>query len=117
MSDGWQPLNEPASAKDRDVVVAYSEYGNMVVINSNWRYIRYSDGSEELYDIQADPHEWDNLASSKEYDKVKEKMARSLPANPAKAGPQKGDGLKLTKEGQSFKWIPIKGNAGPKKKK
>jgi hypothetical protein len=44
-------------------------------------------------------------------------MARSLPANPAKAGPQKGDGLKLAKEGQSFKWVPTKGNAGPKKKK
>ena len=28
-----------------------------------WRYIRYEDGSEELYDHESDPHEWDNLAT------------------------------------------------------
>ena len=27
-----------------------------------WRYIRYADGSEELYDHDADPLEWKNLA-------------------------------------------------------
>jgi arylsulfatase A-like enzyme len=27
-----------------------------------WRYIRYSVGGEELYDMQKDPHEWENLA-------------------------------------------------------
>ena len=27
-----------------------------------WRYIRYRDGSEELYDHRADPNEWNNLA-------------------------------------------------------
>tara|TARA_A200000113_G_C8862867_1_gene353879 strand:- start:255 stop:1790 length:1536 start_codon:yes stop_codon:yes gene_type:complete len=27
-----------------------------------WRYIRYQDGSEELYDHRKDPHEWHNLA-------------------------------------------------------
>ena len=27
-----------------------------------FRYTRYADGSEELYDLAADPHEWHNLA-------------------------------------------------------
>jgi len=28
-----------------------------------WRYIRYEDGSEELYDHRVDPDEWTNLAN------------------------------------------------------
>ena len=30
--------------------------------NSKWRYIRYSNGEEELYDLKKDPKEWNNLA-------------------------------------------------------
>ena len=33
----------------------------------NWRYIRYSNGREELYETSRDPHEWTNLADSPEY--------------------------------------------------
>lgn len=32
-----------------------------------WHYIRYNDGSEELYDARMDPHEFDNLASEPRY--------------------------------------------------
>lgn len=31
-----------------------------------WRYVRYNDGQEELYDHDADPHEWTNLADKLE---------------------------------------------------
>ena len=30
--------------------------------SQDWRYIRYENGQEELYDTSADPHEWHNLA-------------------------------------------------------
>ena len=30
----------------------------------DWRYIRYSNGKEELYDHVNDPHEWTNLAGN-----------------------------------------------------
>ena len=33
----------------------------------DWRYIRYIDGGEELYNIAADPYEWTNLASEAEH--------------------------------------------------
>jgi arylsulfatase A-like enzyme len=44
--------------------VARSSFGpgNVAIISEDFRYIRYNDGSEELYDRQADPHEWVNLA-------------------------------------------------------
>ena len=45
----------------------------------NWRYIRYEDGSEELYNHDNDPREWTNLASFPQYANVKEEMKRHLP--------------------------------------
>ena len=32
--------------------------------SKNYRYIRYNNGKEELYDHRTDPHEWENLATS-----------------------------------------------------
>jgi len=44
-----------------------------------WRYIRYADGSEELYDHANDPYEWTNLADNPEYAPIKQKLAAYLP--------------------------------------
>ncbi|MCR9197349.1 MAG: sulfatase [Planctomycetaceae bacterium] len=33
----------------------------------SWRYIRYENGKEELYDTTEDPHEWTNLAGQPEH--------------------------------------------------
>jgi arylsulfatase A-like enzyme len=38
--------------------------GNHSIRSERWRYIRYADGSEELYDMHRDPHEWTNIQSS-----------------------------------------------------
>jgi arylsulfatase A-like enzyme len=38
--------------------------GNHSVRSERWRYIRYADGSEELYDMHRDPQEWTNVQSS-----------------------------------------------------
>ena len=40
----------------------------------DWRYIRYMDGSEELYDQQNDPFEWDNLAENENYSSKKDEL-------------------------------------------
>ena len=34
--------------------------------NSQWRYIRYSNGKEELYNLIKDPKEWNNIAGNPE---------------------------------------------------
>ena len=39
---------------------------------NRWRYIRYSEFSEELYDMEADPHEWENKAADPAYSHIKE---------------------------------------------
>jgi len=52
---------------------------NHAVRSEQWRYIRYADGSEELYDHSNDPNEWTNLAHDKRYTKVIREHARWLP--------------------------------------
>ena len=47
--------------------------GNHSVRSERWRYIRYADGTEELYDHRNDPHEWKNLASDPRLAEVKRK--------------------------------------------
>ena len=45
----------------------------------HWRYIRYSDGSEELYDHRVDLEEYDNLAQKTEYQETKAELSKLLP--------------------------------------
>lgn len=52
----------------RSLVPMPSNYHAVTAFGSNysvrkgaWRYNAYSDGSEELYDLRIDPHEWHNL--------------------------------------------------------
>jgi len=39
-----------------------------------WRYIRYNNGAEELYDHDRDPHEWENLAAQLGHDEIKHSL-------------------------------------------
>ncbi len=52
---------------------------NHGVRTSRWRYIQYADGSEELYDMLADPHEWDNLATNSASADIIAELQRHLP--------------------------------------
>lgn len=59
--------------------------GNWAVIDPRYRYIRYADGSEELYDLENDPMEWRNLAGNADMAEVKARLGQYIPANPAAA--------------------------------
>jgi arylsulfatase A-like enzyme len=57
------PLLRDASADWPHHALTTHGRDNHAVRSHRWRYLRYHDGSEELYDMQADPDEWDNLAA------------------------------------------------------
>ncbi len=71
-------LANPKAKWDRATVCTYGK-DNHGVRTEDWRYIRYSDGGEELYDRKKDPLEWKNLAKDPQYAKTKTEMARWLP--------------------------------------
>jgi choline-sulfatase len=53
--------------------------GNTAVRTERWRYIRYADGSQELYDRDNDPNEWTNLAWDPAYASQCREMAGWIP--------------------------------------
>ena len=57
--------------------------GNHALRSSRYRYIRYEDGSEELYDHEDDPQEWVNLADEPKFQDLKARFSRELPRNEA----------------------------------
>lgn len=62
--------------------------GNHTIRTEKWRYIRYADGSEELYDEEADHNEWTNLAGDAKYATVKADLAKWLPKKDVPAAPK-----------------------------
>ena len=71
-------LNDPDSPRERPAITTHNQ-GNHGIRSERYRYIRYADGSEELYDMQEDPNEWTNLAGDSEYTKVIAAHRRWLP--------------------------------------
>jgi arylsulfatase A-like enzyme len=53
--------------------------GNHSVRTEDWRFIRYADGSEELYDLRKDPNEWTNVAVKLEHKDIKSGLTKWLP--------------------------------------
>src|SRR5690606_29562635 len=75
-------LHNPEAEWTRPALTTKSQ-GSHALRDERWRFIRYSDGSEELYDHKNDPNEWYNLADDSRYNEVKEKLAKWLPENEA----------------------------------
>jgi len=71
-------LGDPQAVWERPAVTTYLR-GNHSVRSERWRYIRYRDGSEELYDHLNDDLEWHNLAARPECHAVKQELSRWLP--------------------------------------
>ena len=73
-----QPLlRNPERQWERPAVIEYQR-GNCAVRSGRYRYIRYRDGSEELYDHKHDPQEWHNLADSRQHTTVRQQLAGSI---------------------------------------
>ena len=81
-------LRDPAARWERPALMTYRR-GNHAIRDARWRYIRYANGDEELYDLQADPNEWTNLAGAPQHAAVKQRLARWLPKADAPDAPGK----------------------------
>ena len=75
-------LRDPEAEWDRPAISTHY-FGNHAVRNERFRYIRYHDGSEELYDHDADPNEWHNLAGNPDYADAQAELASWLPTEEA----------------------------------
>ena len=73
-------LADPKAAWDRPGITTF-RFQNHAVRTEGFRYIRYADGGEELYDETRDPYEWTNLAGDPTRKALKEQMARWLPTD------------------------------------
>ena len=73
------PQLKDAGAPREWPAITTHNHDNHGIRTERWRYIRYADGSEELYDMQADPNEWTNLAGHTEFADVKRDLAKWLP--------------------------------------
>ncbi len=71
-------LQDPTTTSDRHILTSF-DAGNFAVTGPRWRYLRYADGNEELYDSLNDPHEWTNLAGRPEVRAAQQAMAAKIP--------------------------------------
>ncbi len=67
------PLLQDPKATRKAAFISYGPE-NTAMQTERYRYIRYEDGSEELYDQQKDPHEWTNLSNNPEFAALKAKL-------------------------------------------
>lgn len=61
--------------------------GNHAITTDTWRYIRYADATEELYNLKTDPNEWTNLANKPEHAQLKKELAAFMPKIESEANP------------------------------
>ena len=93
-----RPLLADPKAEWPGVALSTWLQGNHSVRSEDWRYTRYADGSEELYDEKKDPYEWTNLAGNPDLDAKKKELAAFFPTENkpgiGKPGGAKGGGGK-----------------------
>jgi len=95
-------LRNARAARPWPAITTHNQ-GNHAVRTERWRYIRYADGSEELYDMRSDPNEWTNLAHDPRYQSVLAEHRRWLP----KVDPPPVPGSRsriLVRDGNGWSW-------------
>lgn len=79
-------LDDPGTPWPYPAII-HCRRGHVAIQTETHRYIRYGDGSEELYDHTRDPDEWINLAGREDTAALRRELAGHLPA-PAGTRPQ-----------------------------
>jgi arylsulfatase A-like enzyme len=99
-------IKEPTTSRQRPAICTHNA-GNHSVCDRRWRYIRYADNSEELYDRTKDPEELDNLLYGEAIDSthrmVADQLAQWLPKSEKPLAPGSAHRI-LEKRGDDFYW-------------
>ncbi|MBI5387918.1 MAG: sulfatase [Verrucomicrobia bacterium] len=83
-------LTDPKAPWAEPAITTYRQ-NNHTVRTETWRYTRYADGGEELYDETKDPYEWANLAGKNAaFEPRKAELGKFLPTD--NKPPAKPDG-------------------------
>lgn len=84
-------MKNPKQAWNHPAITSFG-LGNYSIRSERYRFIQYHDGSQELYDLDEDPHEWTNLASLPKYQEIIAQHASFLPAQQHPVLPGKSTG-------------------------
>lgn len=96
------PLLEDPEHEWPHVSITYlNRPGNFGLSHRTWRYIEYANGDRELYDIEADPHEWVNLAAAEEHAGQMAKLRAFAPSGFADYVPASDESL------PKLRWQPL----------
>jgi arylsulfatase A-like enzyme len=71
-------METPDQSREVASVTTYGMNRHAVRLR-NWRYIRYDDNSEELYNLEEDPNEWNNLAKEPDKKILKTELGNHIP--------------------------------------
>ena len=103
-------LENPEADWPHVAVTHLGDPGSYGLSAEGWRYVRYANGEEELYDVTADPYEWTNLAGSPEHaDKLAELRALG-PTEFAEKLPPSVESL------TNLRWRPLESGEAPPSK-
>ena len=73
------PQLQDATAPRAWPAITTHNQGNHSICMEDWRYVRYADGTDELYDLREDAFEWTNLAGDPKCADVRQRLAQWIP--------------------------------------
>jgi arylsulfatase A-like enzyme len=92
-------LKDPTTQRTWPAITTHNP-DNHGVRTERFRFIQYADGSQELYDMQADPNEWKNLAGDEQYRDVVKDLQKSLPATSKPHAPGSHSRILILRDGK-----------------
>lgn len=80
-------LKDPSADNGRLSLTSFKfgpeKFSSHAVSDTRYRYIRYGNGFEELYDLETDPNEFTNRVEDPKLAAVKARLSKGIPENPA----------------------------------